>query len=84
MVLKFAYLVELTKVYQPAKVQCCRLSESSSTEGLQKHNDDVIMTSFHTLGFKISIFCETDYQPPKFQVPQLSESNFTEAGIRHP
>ena len=31
--------------YQPAKFQLCRLSGSSFTEGLQKHNDDVIMTS---------------------------------------
>ena len=29
------------------EVQCCRLSGSSFTEGIEKHNDDVIMTSFH-------------------------------------
>ena len=55
MVLKFAYFVELTKGYQPAKFQCYRLFGSSFTEGLQKHNDDVIMTSFHSFGFEISI-----------------------------
>ena len=56
---KFAYFEEFTKGYQPAKFQCCRLSGSSFTEGLQKHNDDVIMTSFHIFGFDISTFCET-------------------------
>ena len=45
MVVKFAYFVELTIGYQPAKFQCCRLSGSSFTEGLEKHSDD--MTSFH-------------------------------------
>ena len=55
---KFAYFVEFTKGYQPAKFQCCRLSGLSFTEGLEKHNDDVIMTSFHDFG---SIFCETGY-----------------------
>ena len=44
---KFAYFVEFIKGYQPAKFQCCRLSGSGFTEGLQKHDDDVIMTSFH-------------------------------------
>ena len=52
MVFKFAYLVEFTKGYQPAKFQCCRLSGSSFTEGLQKHNYDVIMTSFHNFGIR--------------------------------
>ena len=42
MVFKFAYFVELTEGYQPAKFQCCRLTGSSFTEGLQKQNDDVI------------------------------------------
>ena len=60
MAFKFAYFMELTKGYQPAKFQFCRLYGSSFTEGLQKHNDDVIMTSFHI--FEISIFCETDYE----------------------
>ena len=46
-VFKFAYLLELTKGYQPAKFQYCKLSGSNFAEGLQKHNDDVIMTSFH-------------------------------------
>ena len=47
MVFEFAYFVEFAKGYQPTMFQCCRLSGSSFTEGLQKHNDDVIMTSFH-------------------------------------
>ena len=50
MVFKFVYFVEFTNGYQPAKFQFCKLSRSSFTEGLQKHNDDVIMTSFHNLG----------------------------------
>ena len=62
MVFKFAYLVDLTKGYQPEKFQCCKLSESSFTEELQKYNDDVIMTSLHILGFEIFIFCESTYK----------------------
>ena len=62
MIFKFAYFVEFIKGYQPAKFQCCRLPESSFIEGLQKHNDDVIMTSFHILEFEISIFWETAYK----------------------
>ena len=50
MVFKFAYFVEFTKGYQTGKFQCCGLSGSSFTEGLQKQNDDVIMTSFHDFG----------------------------------
>ena len=52
MVFKFAYFAEFTKVYQPAKFQFYRLSGSRFLEGLQKHNDDVIMTSFHTFGIQ--------------------------------
>ena len=87
MVFKFAYFVELTKGYQPAKYQCCSLSRSTFTEGLQKHNDDVIMTSFFILGsskFLYFVKLIINYQPAKFQIPQLSESNFTEVDIRHP
>ena len=43
-VFKFAYVVEHSRSYQPVKFQCCRLSGSSFTEGLQKHN---VMTLFH-------------------------------------
>ena len=59
------------------------LSGSSFTEGLQKHNDDVI-SYFWDLKFLGSVKLIISYQPAKFQIPQLSESNFTEAGIRHP
>ena len=52
MVLKFEYFVEFTKGYQPAKFQFCILSGSSSIEGLQRHNDDIIMMSFHTFGIQ--------------------------------
>ena len=50
MVFNIAYFVEVTKGYQPAKFQFCRLSGSSLTEGLKGHNDDVSMTSFHNSG----------------------------------
>ena len=52
MVLKFADFVEFYNGFQPAKFQFCRLSVSSFTEGLQKHSDDVIMTSFHNYGIR--------------------------------
>ena len=52
MVLKFACFVDLTKGCQPEKFQCCKLSFSSFTEELQKHNDDVIMESFHIFGIR--------------------------------
>ena len=52
MVFKSAYFVEFTEVYQPAKLQFYRLSGSRFSEELQKHNDDVIMMSFHTFGIQ--------------------------------
>ena len=59
---KVAYFVKFTKGYQPAKFQCSGLSGSSVTEELRKHNDDVIMTSFHDFGILYFIFCETGYK----------------------
>ena len=50
MVFKFAYFVELSLGYYPAKFDCYRFSGSSFTEGLEKHNDDLVITSFHILG----------------------------------
>ena len=47
---KFPYFVKLIIGYQPAKFETSRLSGSNFTEvGIrhQKHNYDVIMTSFH-------------------------------------
>ena len=86
MVFKFVCFVEFTKGYHPAKFQLSRLSGSSFTEGLQKHNDDVMMMSFHTLGFKIQYFVKLiiSYQPAKFQIPTLFETNFTEVFINNP
>ena len=52
MVFKFAYFVEFTKVYQSAEFQFYRLSGSKFSEGLQKHNYDVIMTSFPNFGIQ--------------------------------
>ena len=85
MVFKSAYFVEFTKGYQPSKSQFCRLYGSSITEGLQKHNDDVMMTPFNTFWIQ-TCFCKTSYklQRAKFQILQLFESNFTEVFIRHP
>ena len=62
MVFKVAYFVEFTKGYQPAEFQFCRLSESSFTDGSQKHNDNVMMTSFHTFVIQNSIFFKTIYK----------------------
>ena len=36
--------------YQLAKFQFCRLSLASFIDGCIKHNDDVIITSFHDVG----------------------------------
>ena len=36
--------------YQLAKFQFCRLSLASFIDRFIKHNDDVIMTSFHVVG----------------------------------
>ena len=75
--------MELTKGYQPVKLQCCRLSGSNFTEELQKHNDDVI-SYFSVLKFLCFVKMIISYQPDNFQIPELSEQNFTEVGIRHP
>ena len=47
-----------------------------------KHHYDVIMTSFLSLCFQISIFVEHDkgYQPSKFQCSRMSGLNFMEGG----
>ena len=83
MVFKFAYFVEFTKEYQPAKFQFCRLSGSSFTDGSQKHNDDVI-SYFWDSKFQYFVELAISYQPAKFPIPQLFESNFTEVYIGHP
>ena len=85
MVFKFAYFVELTKGYQPAEFQYCKLSGSSFTKRLRNDNDDIFMT-LHVcyLKFPYVVKLIISYQSAKFQIPQLSESNFTEVGIRHP
>ena len=62
--------MDLTKGYQPEKFQCCKLSKSSLTEELQKHNDDVIMSSLRIFG--ISIFYETAYKLSSCQVSNSS------------
>ena len=86
MIFRFVYFVEFTNGYQPAKFQLCTLSWSSFTEGSQKHNDDVMMTSFHFWDSKFPYFVKLviSYQPAKFQIPKLFESNFIEVFIRHP
>ena len=52
MAFKFVYFVEFTEGYQPTKFQFCKLPGSSFTKGSEKHNDDVMMTSFHTFGIR--------------------------------
>ena len=84
MVFKFAYFLELSKGYQTAKFQCCRLSGSSFKEGLQKHNYDVIIVNLWDSKFLYFVKLIISYEPANFQIPQLSESNFAEVGIRHP
>ena len=83
MVFKFVYFVEFTNGCQPTKFQCFRLSGSSFTKGLHKHNDDVILR-FCDSKFPYFVKLIISYQPAKFQISQLSESNFTEVFIRHP
>ena len=39
--------------YEFAKFQFCRLSLSSFIDRFRKHNDDVIMMSFHVVGIQI-------------------------------
>ena len=71
--------MELWIDYQPAKFQCCRLSLASFIDRLVKHNDDVIMTSFHVIGIVKSQICETEYNhPSRFQISWLLGSNFME------
>ena len=72
---------------QPAKFQCCRLPLASFIGKLSKHNDDVIMTSFHVFGYlKISNSVKLDigYHFSKFQISWLSESNFIEVSVTPP
>ena len=74
MVFKFAYFVEFTKGYQPGKFQCCRFSGSSFIK--KRDYKNTVMTSlwrhFIFLGFKISIFCETDKKLSNCQVSNPS------------
>ena len=63
--------MELKIGYQPENFQCCRLFGPRFL-GI-KHNNDVIIVSFHTFGLEISIFYETD----KFEISQLFGSHFT-------
>ena len=58
MAFKLAYFVKLNIGYQPAKLQSCRLSWSSFTEGLEKHN---VKNSKITLFLKFSSVSVTDF-----------------------
>ena len=74
MVFKFAYFVELTKGYQPGAISLQSFSSVDClnpiyTEGLQTHNDDVIVKSFHSFG--IQNF-KTDYRLSTCQVSNPS------------
>ena len=74
--------MEFTIGYQPVAFHCCRLSGSSFTEGLQKHNDDVILY-FRDSKFPYFVKLVISYQPAKFQILLLSQSKFTEVFIGH-
>ena len=50
MVFKFAYFVECTKCYQHGSVSAVDCLGQVLQRDIQKHNDDVIMTSFHDFG----------------------------------
>ena len=66
-VFEFAYFVELTTGYQRAKFHCCSLSVSSFTEGLEKHNYEVTLTSFHIFGIQnLHILCNFAINMPTF------------------
>ena len=52
MVFKFAYFVELTKAISLQSFNAVDCLGKGLTEGLQKHNDGVIMTSFYTFGIR--------------------------------
>ena len=85
LVIRLSNLHIYEKSYQNAKLKGCRLSGSSFTEKLQKHNDDVIMTSFHTFGiqnFHMLLKLIISYQTAKFQIPESFESNFIKVSIR--
>ena len=57
----FAYFVGYKKGYQLTKLECCRLSGSCFTEGLEKHNDEVVMTWLHIAGIRnFHIFMKLD------------------------
>ena len=77
MVFKFAYFVEFSEGYQPAKFS------SVYCLGQVLQNDDVI-SYFWDLKFQYFVKLVISYQPAKFQIPQLFESYFTEVLIRHP
>ena len=61
--------MKLTKNYQSTKFQLCTLSGSSL-----QHNNDVMMTSFGILGFKISISCKPGYKLLKYLAEPISKS----------
>ena len=71
--------------YQLAKFQFCRLSLARFIDRFRKHNDDVIMTSFHAVGIKNLKFMKLfiNYHLSKFQIFWLSGSNFMEVSVRY-
>ena len=72
MAFKFAISVEFKIGYQPAKFQCGGLYGSSFTEGLGKHNDDVISYYWDSISayfVKLNMSC----QPSNFHNSRLFE-----------
>ena len=66
--------VELRIEYQSVKFPCCRISAKSFIDELRKHNDDVMMTSFHVVDLKILnvVKLNIGYEHFKFQISWLS------------
>ena len=58
MVFKFAYFVELAKAISLQGFNAVDFLG----QVLQRDYKNTMMMSFHSLGFEISIFCETDYK----------------------
>ena len=63
MTFNFAYSVEPYKDGLSAcKVSMLQVAFGKFYKQFKKHNDDVIMTSFHVLGFENLKFCKTGYR----------------------
>ena len=84
MVFKFAYFVEFWIGYQPAKLQCWRLSLASFIDRLKNKRMTSSWRYFMLLGFENLKLCEFKYRLLPLQVSnRLVASNFMEFSVRH-